>query len=425
MLSSTPEGKRPLPVPVPVMRVLILGALLGAQLGSDLTAQSSEWHQWRGAHRDGRSAETGLLGSWPDGGPRKVLEVGGLGKGYSSLAASGDLLVTMGASRDGEKVIALDARSGVILWRTANGRMFRNDRGDGPRGTPTIDGDRVFALGANGSLVSLDLTSGEVVWRVDLLDRFGGRNIQWGLSESPLVVDGKVLVTPGGPRGAVAALDRETGETVWASERDEAGYSSPMLAQVDGQRQVVYFTGRRALGVTLDRGELLWSYDAVANNTANIATPIVRGDRVFLSSDYGTGCALLEIGPDVAGGAREVYRNNAMRNHHSSSVLLGDTLYGFSSSILTAMDFANGEVLWRDRSVGKGSIIEGDGRVYLLSERGVVGLAEVDREGYRETGRFELPDVVGPTWSLPILHRGRLYLRDQDRLYAYDVSRPE
>jgi outer membrane protein assembly factor BamB len=219
----------------------------------------------------------------------------------------------------------------------------------------------------------------------------------------------------------VVALERDTGKVVWKSGDDRAGYSSPMRTEVGGVAQVVVFTASRVVGLGLGDGAELWSYATVANSTANVATPIVAGDRVFVSSDYGTGCALLRIGADGRS-VREVYFNREMKNHHASSVLVDGTLYGFSSSILTAMDLDSGEVLWRDRSVGKGSVIYGDGRLYLLSERGTVGLAEVTRGGYREHGRFQLPRGSQPSWSHPILHRGRLILRDQDKVYVYDVA---
>src|SRR5262249_14160394 len=183
-----------------------------------------------------------------------------------------------------------------------------------------------------------------------------------------------------------------------------------------------FFTGERALGVDVETGKLLWSYNQVANRTANIATPIVRGNRVFLSSGYGTGGALLELTPDAKGvSARQVYFTRQMQNHHASSVLIGDYLYGFSESILTAMRFDTGEVAWRNRSVGKGAVIFADDRLYLFSEQGVVGLAEANPQGYQEHGRFEIQTGNLPTWSHPVVSNGKLFIRDQDTIYAYDV----
>jgi outer membrane protein assembly factor BamB len=403
-----------------VLALVISAASPASARTDESDAPARAWSQWRGAARDGISAETGLLQAWPEGGPRRVIDVGGLGAGYASFAASGDRLFTQGAKDGSEWVIALDARTGVILWQTKNGPIYKDGRGDGPRGTPVVDGDRIFAISGRGHLASLDLATGAVAWQVDLLDRFGASNISWGISESPLVVDGLVIVNPGGRGASIVALERDTGKVAWKSGSDRAGYSSPMLAEVGGVRQAVVFTDQRVVGVALADGAELWSHATAANGTANVATPIVDGDLVFVSSDYGTGCALLRIGRDGRS-VEEVYFNREMKNHHSSSVLIDGTLYGFSSSILTAMELESGKVLWRDRSVGKGSLIYGDGRLYLLSERGTVALAEASPAGYRELGRLQLPRGSQPSWSHPILHDGRLILRDQDRLYVFDV----
>ena len=218
------------------------------------------------------------------------------------------------------------------------------------------------------------------------------------------------------------AVNKANGKLLWKSEGDTAGYSSAVLHEVGGVRQAIVFTGQRALGLDIANGRVLWSYDRVANRVANIATPIARGNHVFLSSDYGTGAALLELTPSAGAiAAREVYFTRDMRNHHASSVLIGDYLYGFSSAILTAMKFDTGEVAWRDRSVGKGSLVFADDRLYLFSERGVAALAEATPTGYREHGRFTLETGSLPTWTHPVVSNGKLFLRDQDAVYAYDV----
>ncbi len=383
-----------------------------------------DWPQWRGPNRDGLSLETGLLSSWPAGGPPTLWKATGLGAGYSTVAVDGGRIFTLGAARDIEYLIALDARTGKELWRTRVGRRYENNRGDGPRGAPTVDGARVYALGGNGDLACVEVATGKVVWHVNLLSRFSAGNIGWGISESPLVLEDRVLVNAGGRGGSVVALSKNDGATLWATESDEAGYSSAVVAVIGGVRQAVFFTGERVLGVRVDDGSVLWSYRRVSNRTANVATPIVRGSFVFVSSDYGTGCALLEIQGDASGmSAREVYFHQDMKNHHASSVLVDDTLFGFSSSILTALDFATGKVLWRDRSVGKGSLVAADGRLYLFGENGVAGLAEATRAGYRETGRFALQTSGSPTWSHPVVANARLYLRDQDTLYCYEVKK--
>ena len=378
-----------------------------------------DWPQWRGPNRDGKSTETGLLKDWPAGGPPLAWKQTGAGEGYSSFAVANGRLYTLGARGASEYTFAFDTETGKKLWEAPNGRRFANDRGSGPRGTPTTDGDRIYSYGASGDLSALEAATGKVVWTVNVLSKFGGSNIQWGLSESPLVLGDRILVNAGGP---IVALKKTDGSQIWKSDGEAAGYSSAVLHEAGGVREAIYFTHTRVVGVDVNTGKRLWSYEPVANNVANIATPVVRDNKVFVSSDYGTGAALLELTP--AGGSirvKEVYFTRDMRNHHSSSVLVGDHLYGFSSSILTAMHFNDGQVAWRDRSVGKGSLVFADERLYLYSEGGVVGLAEANPSAYREHGRFQLKTGNLPTWSHPVVSGGKLFLRDQDTIYAYDV----
>jgi len=406
-----------------IRRFALFAGLAALLAGASVTIQAlDDWPQWRGPRRDGVSAERGLLKAWPESGPPLAWKATGAGQGYSSFAVAGGRLYTLGAREDREHVIAFDVASGKRVWDAPHGQRFSNDRGDGPRGTPTVDGTRVYAFGASGDLTALEAASGKVAWTVNVIRDFGGQNITWGLSESPLIVGDRIIVSPGGPGSSVVALNKADGKLIWKTEADRAGYSSAMLHELGGISEAIVFTGQRALGVNIANGRVLWSYDRVANRVANIATPIVRGDHVFLSSDYGTGAALLRL--TAAGGgitAQEVYFTREMRNHHASSVLVGDHLYGFSSAILTAMRFDTGEVAWRDRSVGKGSLVHADDRLYLFSERGVVALAEANPEAYKEHGRFLLETGSLPTWSHPVVSNGKLFLRDQDTIYAYDV----
>jgi outer membrane protein assembly factor BamB len=307
-----------------------------------------------------------------------------------------------------------------------HGEPYHNNKGDGPRGIPTVDGDSVYALGANGDLACLATDSGTPRWHVNVLEKFGGRNIRWGLSESPLVDGNNVIVNPGGPGASIVALNKETGELVWKTDDldDPAGYSSAIAADVDGMRQILHFTSRAAVGVSARDGKLLWRYEPVANKTADIATPIYHDQRVFYSSAYQTGCALLKLTADRSTGdanAEEVYFNRDMMNHHASCVLVDGHLYGFSNAILSCMEFDTGNVKWKDRSVGKGSLIYADGKLVCFSERGVVGLVDATPEAYREKGQFKIETGTQPTWSHPVIAAGRLYLRDQDALYCYDV----
>ncbi|HWS54147.1 MAG TPA: PQQ-binding-like beta-propeller repeat protein [Pyrinomonadaceae bacterium] len=378
-----------------------------------------EWPQWRGPNRDGVSQETGLLKQWPEGGPPLAWKAAGAGKGYSSVAVSKGRIYTMGLRGDKEYVIAFDAATGKEVWATPHGAAYHDDRGDGPRGTPTVDGDRLYSLGGNGDLSAIDAKTGKIVWSLNVLQKFGGKNISWGISESPLVLGDRLLVNAGGPDASIVALSKKDGAVLWKTQSDKAGYSSAVPLKVNNKTQVVFFTQQRALGLDPADGKVLWEYAKPSNNVANVATPVARGNRVWISSDYGTGGGLVEIRAD--GKAQEVYFTKEMRNHHSTSILVGEHLYGFSSGILTAMRFDTGEVVWKDRSVGKGSLVFADGHLYALSENGVVGLVEASPAGYREKGRFRIPQDSLPTWAHPVVAGGRLYLRDQDTLYAYDV----
>jgi outer membrane protein assembly factor BamB len=386
-------------------------------------ASAANWPSWRGPARDGKSTETGLLKKWPAGGPPKVWQVNGLGEGFASYSIAGGKLFTQG-QRDGKQhLIALDEKSGKKVWETAYGAAYQNRRGHGPRGTPAVDGELIYALASDGGLICAEASTGKKVWGYNVLQKFGGGNISWGLSESPLIDGERLIVNAGGLGASVVALNKKTGYVIWKSQSDEAGYSSAVVAEVGGVRTYVVLTGDAAIGLLASNGELLWRYGKVSNRTANIATPIVHGDHVFVSTDYGTGCALLKLtGPGGAVKADEVYFNRDMRNHYCSSVLHEGHLYGFSSSILTCMEFQTGKVAWVNRSVGKGQVAFADGMLYLLSEDGVVGLAEATSAEYREASRFEMGRGEFPTWTQPVIANGCLYLRDQDVLHCHNVT---
>src|SRR6476620_11629355 len=251
-------------------RVLLPAIFLLALAHQALAQSAASWPQWRGPNRDGISKETGLLKQWPAEGPPLVWKATGAGRGYSSFSISDGKLFTMGLRGDREFVIAFDVATGKEAWATPHGSAFRNDRGDGPRGTPTIDGDRLYALGGNGDLSALDTKTGKIVWTLNILQKFGGENPKWGISESPLVIGEKVLVNPGGPNASVMALNKKDGTVIWKTQSDQAGYSSALSVQVGGTTQIVFFTDQRALGVYLKDGKFLWSYPKASNNVANV-----------------------------------------------------------------------------------------------------------------------------------------------------------
>lgn len=396
--------------------VLLMGCLV-------VLATAADWPQWRGPQRDGISRETGLLDTWPAGGPPKIWQTQGLGEGYAGEAIAQGRLFTQGQRADGQFVLALDVATGKKLWETPTGPVYPQDRGPGPRGTPTIDGDRLFAMAGEGTLVCLEVRNGKVKWKMNVMEKFGGKVPHWGVSESPLVDGSNLIVTPGGHGAAVVALNKKTGNLVWKSQSDPAAYSSAILAEVGGIRQVIAVTADAVVGLRASNGDLLWKYNKVSNKTANIATPIFQNGLVFLSSAYGAGCALLKLtveGDTV--NASEVYYSKDMMNHYSTSVVVDGNVYGFSNAILTAMNLETGQVAWRDRSVGKGAVTYADRKLFLLSENGVVGLAEATPAGYKEKSRFEIPRGDLPTWTPPVISGGRLYLREQDNLYCFDIK---
>jgi outer membrane protein assembly factor BamB len=383
-----------------------------------------DWPQWKGPERDGLSTESGLLDRWPAGGPPELWSITGLGEGYGAVAVQGDRIFVQGTRGRDSVVVSLNAADGGVIWSRAIGRRLDHNRGGGPRGTPTLDGERLYVLSENGDLACLQAGGGGIVWSRNILNDFSGRNPTWLISESPLIDGELVVVAPGGPGAGIVALDKRTGETVWTSRElsDQAGYSSAVAADIDGIRTILAFTAAAAVGVRASDGKLMWRYERPANRTANIATPVFADNKAFFTSAYGTGGALLDLtreGDDVR--ADEVYFTRDMQNHHGGVVLVDGYLYGASGSILTCLDFATGREVWKDRSVGKASLTYADGHLYLLSENNVVGLVEATPDGYREKGRFTIPDRGRPSWAHPVVAGGRLYIRNQDALAVYDI----
>jgi len=408
------------------MRIrLTLPALLVAcvTLTAEQTPQAGDWPQWRGPSRTGVSTETGLAQQWPSGGPPVVWTAPGLGAGYGAVAVKGTRVFVQGLRGNQTMVHSLNRADGKYLWSKNLGRGGSNDRGSGPRSTPTIDGDRVYILTEAGDLWCLG-EDGTEVWHRNILREFSGSNISWLISESPLVDGDRVIVTPGGRNAGIVALDKMTGKTIWTAKElsDHAGYASAMVVDVEGVRAYTTFTASAAVGVRASDGKLMWRYPAAANGTANIATPVVFQNKIFYTSDYGTGGGLVTVQAQSGElSAKEVYFTRQMRNHHGGVVLVNGTLYGFSGPILHAIDFLTGKLLWNDRSVGKGAVTYADNRLYILSEDNVVGLAEVTPKGYVEKGQFQIADQGLPSWAHPVVAGARLYIRNQNTLTAYDV----
>lgn len=386
---------------------------------------AGDWPQWRGPERTGLSQEKGLMKQWPETGPKRNWSISNLGEGYGSLAIQGDRIFVQGTNRNASVVFSLNRADGKTVWSAALGPKVDEGRGNGPRSTPTIDGDRIYVLTENGDLACLRGRDGSRVWSKNILREFGGDNPHWLISESPLIDGNRVIVSPGGKGAGIVALDKMTGKTVWTSSElnDGAGYASCIIADVGGVKTIMNFTSRAAVGVRASDGKLMWRYDRAANNTANCTTPVYLNNKVFFSSAYGTGAALLDLTPQ--GGevkAREVYFTRDMQNHHGGVVLVNGYIYGFSNSILTCIEFATGKKMWSDRSVGKGALTYADGMLFLMGENNLVGLAEATPSGYKEKGRFSIADQGKPSWAHPVVAGGKLYIRNQGELAAYDVK---
>ena len=304
---------------------------------------------------------------------------------------------------------------------------YRNGMGDGPRSTPTIDGERLFIEGGNGDVACLDASTGTTIWHVNLRADFGGGLPGWGYSESPLVAGELLIVTPGGPQGTLLALDKRSGKKVWQSGQltDGAHYSSPVLADLAGTRQVIQFGAASVFGVALADGKLLWKYAAPANGTANCCMPIVENEYVYASSGYGTGGGLTRIsggGDNLV--AEEVYFDKKLQCHHGGIVKIGEHLYSNAGGALICLEFKTGKMLWEKRSVGKGSLIAAEGILYVFSEGHEIALVEATPTGYQEHGRFKIAAHGLPSWAHPVIAAGKLLLRDQESIAAYDLKSP-
>lgn len=393
-----------------------------------LKAGADDWPQWRGPNADGVSRETGLLREWPPEGPPIVWQIRNLGEGYSTVAVANGKIYTQGAINGIERTIALREADGSLLWavQTSDLPAFQNDQGNGPRGTPTVRDGRVYTEGGNGDVCCVDAETGQLLWHISLPRQLAGTLPHWGYSESPLVLDDMVVVTPGGPGGTVAALDKNTGAVIWRSTdvQQVAEYSSPVVAVIGGIPQIVQFARDGVFGLARDTGRLLWTYrHQKANNSINITTPIVADDHVLVSSAYGNGTGTARIiTADGRQSAREVYFLRELDNHHGGLIKFGDYVYGTGSRGLFCVNFLSGEIAWYNRGVGKGSLTIADGMIYMLGEMRQLALVEATPEGYRERGRIQIEDRGRPTWSHPVVANGRLYIRNQDTLTAYDVT---
>lgn len=425
---------------------LALVALLGATTPVAQTP-SDNWPQWRGPNRDGISADTGLLQSWPDGGPRKLFTASGMGAGFSSVAVVDGRLYTLGdfrgGGRDGQFALAFDASDGRPLWATRIGDRHEDEYG-GPRGTPSVDAGMVYVMSSDGNLVALQSETGERVWSKNLPRDFGARRPTWLFAESPLIDGDRIVFGPGASRAAIVTLDKKTGREVWRAHMPDLGpasaragvegpdYSSVVISEGGGVKQYVRLSGRGLISVRADDGWFLWGSNSMVNGTANIATPIIKDNLVFASTSYGAGSAMLELAPSannrVTATQRYFLDGGTFQNHHGGMIEMDGYVYGghgLKQGFPKCIELTTGKIMWggnfRNAGQGSAAISAADGHLYFRYENGMMILIEATPDEYREKGQFKIPGVRDPSWSHPVITGGRMYLREQDALHVYDV----
>ena len=401
-------------------------------------AAKGNWPTWRGPNRDGLSAETGLLSSWQEREPELAWKVKDLGNGLSSVSVAEGRIYTMGKRDGATKMIALSTKDGAKIWEVD----IETDTNEDPNSTPSVDGDRVYGLTHAGQLVCVETTDGSILWRKHFPTDFKGKmESGWGYSESSVVDGDNLICTPGGNSAVMVALNKRTGEHLWSAEmpvdigdrgHDGAGYSSIVIGQIAGRKQYVQLTGRGVIGVDSENGDLLWTYNRIANGVANIPTPIVKGDYIFCSTGYGTGAALIQI--HDRNGKYEVeekyfLKGNELQNHHGGMVLVADYIYcghGHNQGHPICLNMMSGEYAWgpvRGPGTGSAAILYADGHLYFRYESGDMALIEATPEEYKLKGTFKTDEINGKSWPHPVIADKKLYLRDQGTLMAYNIAK--
>ena len=384
--------------------------------------EAGNWAQYRGPNRDGISSETGLLTQWPATGPKVIWRVP-IGEGYSSIAIDGDRIFTMAGEEEDEFALCLKTDNGEEVWRYRTDSKFSQSWGSGPRSTPTIDQGRVYVHSAKGKLFALDAASGQRLWKVDLRRRFGSEIPSHAYAASALVEGDLLLLPVGGREGEfMVAFDKREGGVVWTSHTDPLAYSSPIAVTIHGKRQILFLTTENLVSVAPADGRVYWTYPW--SSPLNIAAPIfVPEDRVFVSTAYDVGAALVRVGATPNGlEVTEIWKSKVMKNWINSSVLHEGYLYGFDSSIFKCIDADTGEEKWKTRGFERGSLILADGHLIALGESGKLALVEATPDEYRGKASFQA--LEGKCWTQPTLLGGRLYLRNEQELVCLDVSQP-
>ena len=399
-----------------------LAALLGAGLAvsalAQLSARADDWPQWRGVHRDGISKETGWVAQWPASGPKKLWE-SAVGVGYSSCAISQGRVYTMGNVEEKDVVSCFDAETGKLVWKYEYDCTAKDPNGyRGTRGTPTVDGDRVYTLSRQGHFFCLDAKTGKALWSKDFVKDFGGQVQQWGFAGSALIENDWVLTEASAEGASVVAFDKQTGVVMWKNGNDMAGYGSLIAFDLGGERCFAQFSKDQIIGRRMKDGSEMWRMPWKTQYGVNSATPIIMGDQMFLSSDYGFGCARLKMSPAAI---TEVWKNTNMKNHVNSCVLINGYLYGYDDSQLKCLDWKDGAVKWATGDYGKGALTFANGKLILFGQTGKLGIAECSPESFKQISSFQA--LTGKdTWASPVLANGRIYVRNLDHVAAFDVK---
>lgn len=405
-----------------IAAVLILGFLAGSP------AVAADWPQFLGPQRNATSVETNLLQTWPTDGPPLLWEKP-VGDGYSGPVIAGKRLILFHRLGDEEVVECLDAAAGQPQWKFAYPTHYQDDlgKGDGPRSTPAIAGNRVYTLGAEGVLHCLDLETGKKVWARALQDDYHFRKGFFGVATSPLVEGQNVLINIGGPQAGIVALDRDTGKEVWTATQDEASYSSPVAATFDGVRQVLFLTRAGIVALEPVKGTILYQkpWRARLHASVNAAVPVVAGDLVFFSASYSTGAIVLQLKKD---GVQELWKSDqVLSSHYNTSIHRDGFLYGIDgrqeggAAQLRCVELKTGKVRWQKENFGCTSMILAGELLLALRETGELVLIEATPEAYRQKARAQILD--SPCRAEIALANARLYARGPQKLGCWSLKK--
>lgn len=394
-------------------------------------APAADWPQFLGPDRNGISKETGLISSWGSDGPEELWRIPG-GVGMTSVVVRGTLACTMVQTDGQQRLLAFDAATGKKRWSTPVAPTYRNQMGNGPRGTPALSTNSAFVLTGEGVLACVRLKDGHVNWKVETLTRHPGRSAEYGMACSPILWGDAVIVQIGARQATVAAFDQKSGKTLWTDGSGETpGYSSPAILKVGGREQLVVFAGKSAFGVDA-KGNRLWQFPYETGYDCNIATPVAIDGNVFISAGENHGSTLLKLTPDGTGFSPSVVwsstgRNSVLRNEWQTSILLGNYLYGYDNvggagpiTNLTCVNAKTGERVWQEARFGKGNAIAADGKLFATTMKGELILMKPSPEGYIELGR---KTVIQTTRQAPSLAGGRLYVRDDREIVCFNVKK--